>query len=213
MVAYLPTQMADQISAGDDGAKSKPVRRRLTILFSDIQGFTHAADELEAEELSGLLSEYLSEMMTIADQHQATVSQVVGDGMLILFGAPGELIEREQALRAVRMALDMQKRMHELQDVWFQRGYQRPFRIRIGINTGDASVGEFGSEGRKLYSALGVQAKLAEKVQSRCEPGKVWVSQSTSSLVCDEIPCVHKGELQVRALQSPVQMYEVALAL
>ncbi len=100
----------------------------------------------------------------IAERHGATINQFVGDGIMIFFG--------------MRMALEMQRRMLELKDVWVHRGIRKPLRVRIGINTGHASVGDFGSEGRKVYSAIGVQTNIAARIQAACEPGRVLISDS-----------------------------------
>lgn len=209
---YLPTQLAEQISRGDYQEALKPERRRLTIVFSDIQGFTSASEQLDAEELAATLNEYLSEMTDIADRYSATVNQLLGDGMMIFFGAPTATDDRDHALRAVRMALDMQRRLCELRASWELQGVHRPFHVRIGINTGYASVGDFGSAGRKLYSAIGLQTNLAARIQSHCEPGGVLLSQSTWSLVQDQIPCRPRGEINAKGVLDPVPVFEVALA-
>ena len=206
---YIPTQLAERLGRDHDTGLSVPERRRLTIFSSDIEGFTHASDELDAEELAGILNEYLSEMMQIADRYHATVSHIAGDGMLILFGAPRATGDRDHALRAVRMAQAMQRRMRELQDSWFRRGFERPFRIRIGINTGIASVGDFGSEGRKLYSAVGVHVNLAMRIQSFCEPGRILMCRDTAALIKGEIHTVSRGQIPIKHLQQPVQVHEV----
>jgi class 3 adenylate cyclase len=207
---YVPAQLAEQIIAGQHIEASKPERRKLTICFTDIQGFTLASDELDAEDLATLLNEYLSEMMTIADRYEATVNQLIGDGMMIFFGAPQATTDKDHALRAVRMAVEMQKRMLQLREIWKNRGLERPFNIRIGINTGYASVGDFGSEGRKLYSGIGIQTNLAARIQAHCEPGKVLISHTTRALVEDEIPCVPLDKIQVKGVHYPVSVYEVA---
>ncbi len=103
----------------------------------------------------------------------------------------------------------MQQRMEELGGKWFQEGIQTPFRIRIGINTGVASVGDFGSEGRTTYSAIGKQTNLAARIQDHCQPGKVLISHTTWALVKDEIPCEERGEIEVKGLHYPVRVYEV----
>ena len=209
---YVPSQVADALVSGIATATDKHERRNLTIFFSDVEGFTNASDELDPEQLAGLLNEYLSEMATIADRHGATINQFVGDGIMIFFGAPTATNDKDHALRAVRMSLEMQRRMAELQQHWFKRGFQRPFRIRIGINTGYASVGDFGSQGRAVYSAIGIQTNLAARIQSHCEPGKVLISHSTWALVHEEVACEPKGELQVKGIHYPVKVYEVAEA-
>ena len=111
---YVATQVAQQIRAGNYGAVDRHDRRKLTLFFSDIKGFTEVADAMEPEDLSRILNEYLSEMTSIAERYEATVDKFVGDAMLIFFGAPLATHDRDHALRAVRMALEMQGRLEEL---------------------------------------------------------------------------------------------------
>jgi adenylate cyclase len=128
---------------------------------------------------------------------------------MIFFGAPDATNDRDHALRAVRMAVAMQNRMVDLRTKWYDGGIQTPFHIRIGINTGVTSVGDFGSEGRTTYSAIGNQTNLAARIQDRCTPGRVLISHPTWGLVKDEIPCKERGEIDVRGIHYPVQIYEV----
>ena len=206
---YLPTQLAEQIVQGLHDGNSRPERRKLTIVFSEIEGFTEATEALQPASVAEVLNEYLSAMMLIADHHGATVNHMVGDSIMMFFGAPHATSDRDHALRAVRMAMDMQRRMRELEPLWRQRGLQRPLRTRIGINTGYASVGDFGSEGRKLYTAIGVQTNLAARIQSHCQPGRVLISHPTWALVQEQIPTVPMGELQFKGLHYAVSVYEV----
>jgi adenylate cyclase len=209
---YLPVQLADKILAGDHEAAAHPERRRLTLFFSDVVGFTAAADRMEPEDLAALLNEYLSEMTRIAEGFGATINQFVGDGIMMFFGAPEATTDQDHALRAVRMATAMQRRMSELSAKWFSAGIQTPFRIRIGLNTGTASVGDFGSGGRITYSAIGNQTNLTARIQAACEPGNVLISHTTWALVKDEIPCEERGEIAVAGLHYPIRVYEVAQA-
>ena len=206
---YVPAQLADKILAGEHTHAARPERRKVTLFFSDVVGFTPAADRMEAEDFSGLLNEYLSEMATIADAFGTTVNEFSGDGIMIFFGAPEATTDHDHALRAVRMALAMQKRMSELGEKWFAEGVETPFRIRIGINTGVASVGDFGSVGRMAYSAVGNQTNLTARIQAHCEPGRVLISHTTWALVKDEIPCDERGEIEFKGLHYPVRTYEV----
>jgi class 3 adenylate cyclase len=206
---YVPAQLATRILAGEHGLRATPERRKVTLFFSDVVGFTAAADRMEAEDLAALLNEYLSEMATIADSFGATVNQFVGDGIMIFFGAPEVTRDEDHALRAVQMAQAMQRRMGELREKWFQEGIQTPFQIRIGINTGVASVGDFGSAGRITYSAIGNQTNLTARIQAACEPGKILVSHTTWALVKDQIAYKEHGEIQVKGLHYPVRVYEV----
>jgi class 3 adenylate cyclase len=206
---YVPAQLAERILAGDHEETGQPERRKLTLFFSDVVGFTAAADQMEPEDLAALLNEYLSEMAGVAESFGATLNQFVGDGIMIFFGAPEATTDQDHALRAVRMATAMQQRMSELGKKWFAAGIQAPFRIRIGINTGTASVGDFGSDGRITYSAIGNQTNLAARIQAACEPGGILISHTTWALVKDQIPCQERGEIRVDGLHYPVRVYEV----
>jgi class 3 adenylate cyclase len=206
---YVPRQLASEIVSGSHDVRGRPERRRLTIVFSDIEGFTDAADRMEPEEFTDLLNRYLSEMTCIAEEHGGTLNQVIGDALMIFFGAPETGDERESALCAVRMALAMQRRMAELGRQWFAEGVEVPWRIRIGINTGSASVGDFGSAGRVTYSAIGNQTNLTARIQAHCEPGKVLISHATWALVRDAFPCLERGPIEVKGIHYAVRVYEV----
>jgi class 3 adenylate cyclase len=207
---YVPTQLAEKILAGEHTEGRRPERRKLTLFFSDVVDFTPAADQMEPEDLSELLNEYLAEMTTIADAAGATVNQFVGDGIMIFFGAPEATNDRDHALRTVQMAQAMQRRMSDLGRKWFEEGIQTPFRIRIGINTGLASVGDFGSEGRMTYSAIGNQTNLTARIQDHCTPGRILISHTTWALIREDIPCEPRGEIELKGLHYPVRVYEVA---
>lgn len=206
---YIPSQLADKIVSGEHSEQFKPERAKLTVFFSDVEGFTQASDHLDPEDLASLLNLYLAEMVGIAEKHGATINQIVGDGIMAFFGAPKTSSDRDHALNAVHMAQAMQHRMLELKDAWERQGIRKPFRIRIGLNTGYASVGDYGSPGRKLYSAIGLQTNLAARIQAHCEPGKILMSHSTWALVKDNVPCIERGELPFKGVHYPVPVYEV----
>lgn len=111
-------------------------RKKLTIFFSDIAGFTETTESLESEQLTGLLNRYLTQMSKIALEHGATIDKYVGDAILIFFGDPESRSVREDALACVEMAIAMQRRMMGLQAEWRDLGSERPFQLRIGITTG-----------------------------------------------------------------------------
>jgi class 3 adenylate cyclase len=206
---YVPGQLAESILSGAYQEDTLPERRKLTLFFSDVVGFTETADQMEPEDLAALLNEYLSEMVAIAARFGATVNQFVGDGIMAFFGAPESTDDRDHALRCVRMALAMQKRLDELRQKWFAEGIGNPFHVRIGINTGVASVGDFGSQGRMTYTAIGNQTNLTARIQAACEPGKVLVSHSSWGLIKETVPCQAKGEIRVKGIHYPVLIYEV----
>ena len=89
-----------------------------------------------------------------------------------------------------------------------ERGFNRPFHMRIGINTGVLSVGSFGSEGRMSYTAIGLQANIAGRIQAQCEPGAILISENTWHLLKDRIPCQTRGSLQLRGVHFPIDVHE-----
>ncbi|MDO8268671.1 MAG: adenylate/guanylate cyclase domain-containing protein [Moraxellaceae bacterium] len=206
---YVPRQLADEILAGVHHASASPARRKITVVFSDIRGFTDTADQMEPEEFAELLNEYLSEMATIAEHYGGTIDKFVGDAIMVFFGAPVSRGTQEDAQRAVQMSIAMQRRMRELETKWFNAGIQEPFRIRIGVNTGVANVGSFGSDGRKDYTAIGNQVNLAARLQAECPPGKVIISHTTWALVRETIEAQDAGELTVKGVHYPVRTYVV----
>ncbi len=206
---YVPAQLVEQLQADGAELTERHARKKIVIFFSDIQGFTETADQLEAEEFSRVLNEYLGEMTRIAEKHGGTIDKFIGDAILIFFGAPKATNDKDHALRCVRMAVEMQKRMTELDRKWFNEGIQVPFKVRMGVNCGVATVGSFGSPGRMDYTIIGNQVNLASRLQTHCTPGKILLSHAVWALVKDDIPCDEKGEIQVKGIHYPIKTYEV----
>ena len=168
---YLSPQVYESIFSGAQTVEISAKRKKLTVFFSDIAGFTETTDQLEAEELTEVLNQYLTEMSKIALTHGATIDKFIGDAMLLFFGDPETRGMQEDAKACVMMAIAMQRRMRELEQEWRARGFERPFRMRIGISTGFATVGNFGSHDRMDYTIYGNQVNLAARLQSAAEPG------------------------------------------
>lgn len=129
--------------------------------------------------------------------------------LIIFCDAPQFTSNKGHALRAVRMALDMQRRLVGLKDVGQQPGIRKPFRTRIGINTGHASVGDCGLPGRKVYAAIGRPTNIAARIQAQCETGRVLLSDTSWAPVRDEVPGADRGEVQMKGVHYPLRVYEV----
>lgn len=208
---YIAPQLAKKIREGAAGEVLGHQRRKLTLFFSDIKDFSVTTDLMEPEDLARLLNEYIDEMVRIATKQNGTVAQISGDGLFIFFGAPEFADDKKHALRAVQMAVEMQRRMRELQRQWYASGIEHPFRIRCGINTGMATVGGFGSAGRREYMAIGMQTNLASRLEAACEPGQILLGHATWALVKEEFPCKEMGPLEVKGFHQPVQTWQVDL--
>ena len=145
--------------------KIEAYRKKLTVFFSDIQGFTELTDRLEPEVLSYLINNYLNEMSNIALKYGGTIDKFVGDAILIFFGDPETKGEKEDATACVLMALEMRERMEHLRKKWEDNGISSSLRIRIGTNTGFCNVGKFGSEDRLDYAIIGGRVNLASRLE------------------------------------------------
>jgi class 3 adenylate cyclase len=207
LAKYLSPQVYDSIFAGRQEVKVASSRKKLTIFFSDIAGFTETADRLESEELSQLLNHYLTEMSQIALDHGATIDKYVGDAILVFFGDPETKGVKEDALACVNMAIAMRKKMHGLQDVWRSSGIEKPLQVRMGIHTGYCTVGNFGSEDRMDYTIIGGSVNTASRLESLAAPGSILVSYETFALVRDRIHCEEHGEIDVKGIAYPVATY------
>ena len=209
LAKYLSRQLYDSIFEGRTEVKVTSYRRELTIFFSDIQGFTELTDTMEAEPLSQLLNEYLGEMSTIAERHGGTVDKFIGDGIMIFFGDPESRGRCQDATSCVEMALEMQARVDDLQSVWRDRGVPRSLHVRMGINTGYVTVGNFGSEDRLDYTIVGGQVNAAARLEESAEPDEILISGETFALVQDRILCEPVGEIKVQGIAYPIRTYRV----
>ena len=163
---YLSPQIYNSIFTGAQGVEIASNRKKLTIFFSDVVNFTETTDKLESEDLTNLLNRYLTEMSDIALKHGATIDKYIGDAIMVFFGDPETKGLKEDALACVRMAIAMVRRMRELRSEWQELGAEKPFRLRIGINTGYVTVGNFGSNDRMDYTIIGNAVNLTARLQS-----------------------------------------------
>ena len=205
---YLSPTLGKAIQSGKD-VKLETQRKKLTIFFSDIKGFSELAEEMEADALTALLNNYLTEMSEIALKFGGTIDKFIGDAVMVFFGDPTSRGTKVDCVAAVSMAIAMKKRMKELQLRWLNQGIQKPLEIRMGINTGFCTVGNFGTENRLDYTLLGTEVNLASRLESAAEPGEILVTHETYSLVKDLIMCRDKGEIKVKGYQQPVRVYTV----
>ena len=206
---YLSPQVYKSIFDGKRDAIIATERKKLTIFFSDIEDFTTTTERLQPEELTELLNEYFTEMSKIAHEYGATVDKFIGDAILAFFGDPETLGSKEDALLCVEMAVAMQQRLAELNNEWRQRGIEKPFLTRMGINTGYCNVGNFGSEDRMDYTIIGAEANLAARLESIAKPGGIVISYETFALVNDYIKAQPLEPITLKGISRKVVPYAV----
>jgi adenylate cyclase len=205
----LPPQVAEGLLAGQLSPSDGFERRRLTLLFADMVGFTDLSDALEPEELSEVLNGYLREMSAVAVSHGGTISHYVGDGIMVIFGAPTASEEPEQAWAAVRAAFQMQTRAEALATRVRERGIPADLRVRVGVNTGSCTVGLYGSDVLRAYTAIGFPVNMAARLQNEAAPGAVVVGFRTYALVKDRVKAEPLGELALKGAARPVEAFHL----
>lgn len=206
---YLSPQIYHSIFTGAQNVELASNRKKLTIFFSDVVNFTETTDKLESEDLTNLLNRYLTEMSNIALEFGATVDKYVGDAMMVFFGDPETKGVKEDARACVRMAIAMVKRMRELQAEWQELGAEKPFHLRIGINTGYCTVGNFGSEDRMDYTIIGSAVNLTARLQSHSEIDGILLGHETYSLVKDEVAAEEQTPIKAKGFAEPIRCYKV----
>lgn len=204
---YIARPVFEHIVGGDLVGIDEPTRRRVTVMFADLVGFTELADRVDPEVLTQVVNDYMTAMSEVVDDHGGFVNEFAGDGLMALFGAPDEMTAEEQATSAVRAAQAMQARLPSLDQLWQRLGVTEAMKTRIGIDAGVLSVGSFGSAGRMTYTAIGMHTNIAARLQANCEPGRVLVSDSIWHLVKDQIECEPRGEVHCKGIHYPVRAY------
>lgn len=209
LAKYLPPQVYATIFSGAQDVNVVSQRKKLTVFFSDIAGFTETTDKMESEDLTQLLNQYLTEMSRIAHDHGATVDKYIGDAIMTFFGDPESRGVAEDAIAAVKMAVAMQRRIRQLAVSWRDVGIERPLTCRMGIHTGYCTVGNFGSEDRVSYTAVGGGVNLASRLESEAPPGEILISYETYAHVKDEVRCEEVGKIAVKGIAYPITTYRV----
>ena len=206
--AYFPSKVVKRIIANPQLIAGAGERKELTILFSDIVGFTKRSSTLPPDRIQAFLNEYFEAMIDIVFKYEGTVDKFMGDGMMVFCGDPEP--QPDHATRCVRMAIDMQLRIRELSGMWEEKG-ETPLQVRIGINTGVVVVGNMGSARRLSYTVLGADVNLAQRFESNAPVGGILISQRTKDLLDSSIATRSAGKIHVKGLDEPFDAYEVVL--
>jgi len=203
---FMPRHVVDEILANPNALSLGGNNQPVTMLFSDVRGFTAMSEALPPEAVVQLLNRYFVEMTPIIFQHQGLLDKYMGDGLMALFGVPYET--EDAAVNAVSAAVSMQRRLLQLNREFKQRGFPE-IEIGIGINTGTVTVGYIGSEQRTDYTAIGDAVNLASRFEKLAQAQQILISQSTLDLIDERFPVRACGETRVKGKGEPVTVYEV----
>jgi adenylate cyclase len=206
---FISPEMVDQLLATQD-INSLNKRTNLTILFSDIRGFTTLSEKLTPDEVVALLNPYLEVMTNVVHQHGGTVDKYEGDAIVAFFGEP--VPYADHAVRAARAAVGMRTALTGLKERWQAEGIlPERFEIGIGLNTGDVFVGLLGSAQRINYTVIGDTANLAARLQdlTKVYAWPIIISESTANAIKDEFDVEFIEAAMVKGKSEPVKIYKV----
>ena len=209
LAKYLSPQVYKSIFESETLEKETHKRRNLTVFFSDIASFTDLSDTLEPEKLAKIINNYLSEMTTIAIECGGTIDKFIGDAVMVFFGDPESLGEEQDALNCVEMAIQMQKRIEELRTYYERLGVQGGLDVRMGISTGFCTVGNFGSDQRLDYTALGSPVNLAARLQGLSPKNEILIEESTLQLVKSSVNVKYFDKITPKGFARSIEIHQV----
>jgi adenylate cyclase len=200
--SYVPQAVVARLAAGDVGQEELEV----TVLFSDIRGFSTIAERLEAREIAEIVGRHLSAMAEIVTEFGGMIDKFQGDAVMAVFGAPDPL--PDHARRALDCAIAMQRRQADLNAQGWGTDAVPTLDIGVGLNTGQVIAGAVGGGGRLEYTVIGDAVNVASRLQSEAEGGEIVASASTIA-ACDGVSCEPMGARTVKGREEPVEVYRV----
>ena len=208
MGKYLSQDIMQNVVQNIDDIKLGGKKANVTVLFADIRGFTSMSEKMSAEDVSKILNEYFSEIEPIITKYNGVINKFIGDAVMAIFGEPIQDINHPA--NAVKCAYEMLKKVEWLQDKWLNEGKPK-IEIGIGINTGEAFVGNIGSEKRLEYTVIGDMVNLASRIESYNKVYKtnLLISSSTYSYVCSLTDVIKISEVTIRGKSKKMDIYEV----
>ena len=203
--SYTPKHLAEKILTSKGALEGE--RKQVTVLFADLKGSMELLADRDPEEARKILDPVLAHMMEAVHHYEGTVNQVMGDGIMALFGAP--IAHEDHAVRACYAALRMQESVNRYADE-ARRAHGATVQIRVGLNSGDVVVGAIGNDLRMDYTAVGETTHLAARMEQAARPGTVLIAPATLALVEGFVAVKSLGPVPVKGLREPVEVYELS---
>src|SRR5438552_1321454 len=203
---YVSPEVAQALLASPEAQRLGGEKREVTVLMSDLRGYTRFAELGDAQAVMAVLNEVLARMTDVIIAHGGTINEFIGDAIFAIFGAP--LAHPDHAERAAATALAMQRAMAEINADHVARGLP-PFEMGIGINTGEAVVGNIGSEQRAKYAVVGSAVNVAGRVEGATVGGQIFVTASTHAAIAALAEVAPPVSLEMKGLSEPLLLYEL----
>lgn len=203
---YIPPELVDEMSVDPASYSMAAQSRDLTVLFTDVRGFTTISEALDPQELSELMREFLTPMTAVIHRHRGTIDKYMGDAVMCFWGAP--VNDPEHARHALEAAMDMLDCVHGLAPAFAARGWP-PINIGIGLNTGDMSVGDMGSQFRRAYTVLGDAVNLGARLEGQTKSyGVELIVNETTRRAVPGFMYRELDRIRVKGKDEPVTIYE-----
>ena len=202
--SYVPSQFVDALARGGDAASQRELE--VTVLFSDIRGFSTIAERLTAREIGEIVGRHLGAMAEVIAEHGGTIDKFQGDAVMAVFGAPEP--SEDHAERALRCALAMQHRQRELNAMGGARTRSTALHVGIGLNTGVVMAGAIGGGGRLEYTVIGDAVNVAQRLQSEAGGGEVVAAASTVA-AAPSVAAESIGPRVVKGREEPVEVFRI----
>ena len=206
LIRYTSPDIADYALTTAEGQKSGGMTKNVTIMMSDLRGFTALSSKLAAEELITVLNHYFEAMVAAIHKYHGTVIEFLGDGIFTVFGAPKDL--PDHPLMAVKCAVEMQKAMKEVNEWNKSNGYPE-LEMGIGINTGNVVVGNIGSEKKMKYGCMGSAVNITGRLESLTIGGQLFITENTRSLINEDIDIVSESSFLPKGSPEELKYYEI----
>lgn len=209
LTSYLPMQLVELILKRNNHEVVPIQKKFITVCFTDIQGFTKLTDITDPETSAEILNEYLTKMAHIAHKYNATVDKFLGDGIMIMFGAPISMTPALQVDNAIKMAIEMQKEFKELNKSWKTYLNGNTLHLRIGIHCGIATVGSFGPQERLSFTAIGKTVNIASRLEQMCKADSILISADVKQLI-PNLPVHNAVSVTLKGIEKPIETYSIA---
>jgi adenylate cyclase len=203
---YVSKDVVDEILKHKGGLSLTGDKKRVTVLFSDIRGFTSMSEKMDPKQLVRELNEYFHEMVQVIFRHGGTLDKFMGDAVMAVWGSP--LPHEGDELRAVQAAWEMQRALRSLNERRSSQG-KSPIHSGVGINTGEAVVGNLGSEDRMEYTVIGDTVNTACRIEGQTTAGQILIHEDTYNVVKEYVQARPRDPVKVKGKAEPLQLYEV----
>ena len=204
---YVPPELVDEMARNPASFSMEPQSREMTVLFSDVRGFTTISEGLEPRDLSSLMNEFLTPLTEVIYSHRGTMDKYMGDAIMAFWGAP--LPAQDHARQGIKAALEMHRKLKELQPHFRSRNWPEIY-IGVGLNTGRMSVGNMGSKVRVAYTVMGDAVNLASRLEGLTKEygAAIIVAESTRNLTAQDFVYRELDRVRVKGKLEPVAIFE-----